>query len=249
VARWEKAAGAYYKSTPEQLKAASDHLSYTTDIKEALSGADLVIEALTEDPAQKEAFYKEKFAPNADADTILVTNTSTLLPSQLADATGRPDKFLAYHFATEIWQNNTAEIMPQPKTDPNLPATLEQYSREIGAIPIMVKKEQPGYVLNSLLVPLLDAAAYLWVNDIADVKTVDKTWMIATGAPVGPFAIMDTVGLKTVYAIDSMYPDDEHQKAAKKVKEMIDAGHFGAEAGEGFYKYPNPAYLEPDFTK
>ena len=139
--------------------------------------------------------------------------------------------------------------MPHTGTAPELPATFEEYSREIGMVPIMVKKEQPGYVLNSLLVPLLDAGSQLWANEIADPETIDKTWMIATGAPAGPFAIMDTVGLNTVYAINIMNPDTSHQEIAKKVKTMIDAGHIGVESGEGFYKYPNPAYLAPEFLK
>lgn len=118
-----------------------------------------------------------------------------MMPSQFAETTGRPEKFLGYHFANEIWKNNTAEIMSGPDTDATLPETLEEFSREIKMVPIMVKKEQPGYVLNSLLVPFLDAGTDLWVRDVADPETVDKTWMIGTGAPVGPFGIMDLVGL------------------------------------------------------
>ena len=248
VARWEDGVRRDLQATDEQIAAAREHLTYVTDLGEALAGADLVIEALPEAPATKTEFY-EKFAKLADPQTVVATNSSTLLPSAFAEATGRPENFLAYHFANEIWKNNTAEIMPHPGTAPELPATFEEYSREIGMVPIMVKKEQPGYVLNSLLVPLLDAGSQLWANEIADPETIDKTWMIATGAPAGPFAIMDTVGLNTVYAINIMNPDTSHQEIAKKVKTMIDAGHIGVESGEGFYKYPNPAYLAPEFLK
>jgi 3-hydroxybutyryl-CoA dehydrogenase len=248
IARWAEAVRRDLKASDAELAAATDHLHYETDLKAALNGADLVIEALPEVPATKTEFYEE-FARLADPDTVVATNSSTLLPSAFAEATGRPEKFLAYHFANEIWSHNTAEIMAHAKTDPALPATFEAYSREIGMIPILVKKEHPAYVLNSLLVPLLDAGSDLWADEVADYETIDKTWMLATGAPAGPFGIMDTVGLNTVYAINAMNPDAKHQLIAKKVKEMIDAGHIGVESGEGFYKYPNPAYLAPDFLK
>jgi 3-hydroxybutyryl-CoA dehydrogenase len=248
IARWEDGVRRDLHATEANIANAEAHLHYETDLKAALHGADLVIEALPEVPATKTDFY-EQFAQLADPDTVVATNSSTLLPSAFADATGRPEKFLAYHFANEIWSHNTAEIMSHPKTDPDLPATFETFSREIGMVPILVKKEHPAYVLNSLLVPLLDAGSQLWADDVADFETIDKTWMLATGAPAGPFGIMDTVGLNTVYAINVMNPEPMHQTIAKKIKTMIDAGHIGVESGEGFYKYPNPDYLQPDFLK
>ncbi|RRG18450.1 3-hydroxyacyl-CoA dehydrogenase [Weissella viridescens] len=246
VARWEEEVKDYYQASDAEIEATREHLTYTTSLKDALAGADLVIEALPENEATKDDFY-EKFAKLADPDTVIVTNSSTMMPSQFADKTGRPDKFLGYHFANEIWKKNTAEVMSGPETDPALPETLEEFSREIKMVPIMVKKEQPGYVLNSLLVPFLDAATDLFVKDVADPETVDKTWMIATGAPMGPFAIMDLVGLNTMYEINNGRPDEKSQLAAKKIKERIDQGLIGQESGKGFYTYPNPAYLEEDF--
>lgn len=246
VNRWENEVKAYYDASDADIESARDHLNYTTSLEDALSGADLVIEALPENVETKTDFY-EKFDKLADPKTVVVTNSSTMMPSQFAETTGRPEKFLGYHFANEIWKNNTAEIMSGPETDATLPETLEEFSREIKMVPIMVKKEQPGYVLNSLLVPFLDAGTDLWVRDVADPETVDKTWMIGTGAPVGPFGIMDLVGLNTVYEINKGRPDEKSQHAAEKIKERMDQGLIGQETGQGFYTYPNPAYLEDDF--
>ena len=246
VDRWENEVKAYYDAADADIEFARNHLNYTTSLEDALAGADLVIEALPENAETKTDFY-EKFDKLADPETVVVTNSSTMMPSQFAETTGRPEKFLGYHFANEIWKNNTAEIMSGPETDATLPETLEEFSREIKMVPIMVKKEQPGYVLNSLLVPFLDAGTDLWVRDVADPETVDKTWMIGTGAPVGPFGIMDLVGLNTVYEINKGRPDEKSQHAAEKIKERMDKGLIGQETGQGFYTYPNPAYLEDDF--
>ena len=246
VDRWENEVKAYYDAADADIEFARNHLNYTTSLEDALAGADLVIEALPENVETKTDFY-EKFDKLADPETVVVTNSSTMMPSQFAETTGRPEKFLGYHFANEIWKNNTAEIMSGPDTDATLPETLEEFSREIKMVPIMVKKEQPGYVLNSLLVPFLDAGTDLWVRDVADPETVDKTWMIGTGAPVGPFGIMDLVGLNTVYEINKGRPDEKSQHAAEKIKERMDKGLIGQETGQGFYTYPNPAYLEDDF--
>lgn len=120
-------------------------------------------------------------------------------------------------------------------------------------MPFRLNKEQPGYILNSLLVPFLDAAMNLWANDVADPHTIDKNWMIATGAPRGPFGILDTVGMTTPYHLQlakaARGVETAPAIAEKLKKEFIDTGKLGAATGEGFYTYPNPAYAQPAFLK
>ena len=190
-------------ASQEQLDATYANLSYNSNLSEAVKDADLIIEAVPENPEIKTEFYK-KLAKVAVEKTVFVTNSSTLLPSQFAEATGRPSKFLALHFANDIWRNNTAEIMGHPQTDPEIFKDVVIFAKAIGMLALPLHKEQPGYILNSLLVPLLSAATELLVNEVADPQTIDKTWMKATGAPVGPFAILDIVGIKTVYNINKM---------------------------------------------
>lgn len=236
-------------ASQEDIEAAMANFAYSTDLKEAVGNADLAIEAIPEDLKIKKEFYS-KLGKLAPKNTIFATNSSTLLPSQMAEETGRPEKFLALHFANEIWKQNTAEVMGHSQTDPKVFDTVAQFAKDIGMVVIPLKKEQPGYLLNSLLVPLLHAGLGLYANDIATPETIDKTWMVATGAPKGPFAILDMVGLATAYNITKANPDKRSQKVAALLKEkFIDEGKLGVTTGEGFYKYPDPEFKKADFLK
>lgn len=234
--------------TPEKLdelklqaKAAFDGIRYETDLAEAVKDADLVIESVAENPQDKIEFYTN-LAKVLPEKTIVATNSSTMLPSTFRDYTGRPEKYLALHFANEVWKNNTAEVMGHDGTDPEAYEAVAQFAQEIGMIPLRLKKEQPGYILNTMLVPFLSAAQTLLAKGVADPETIDLTWTAATGAPLGPFRILDVVGLTTAYNIVIMNPevknpDSIQAKIAALLKEYIDAGKTGVNAGEGFYRY------------
>ncbi|MFW7432119.1 3-hydroxyacyl-CoA dehydrogenase [Vagococcus carniphilus] len=233
--------------TDLELKEALSNLIYTTNLETASKEADLIIEAIPEIKELKINLYKQ-LATIAPESTIFATNTSTFLPSDFAAETGRPDKFLALHFANQIWLNNTAEIMGTAETDPDVFETIVAFSKNIGMIPLPLYKEQRGYILNSLLVPLLKSAEDLLVNEVANPETIDKTWMIATKSPRGPFGILDIVGLNTAYNIALSKDTDDSKKIAQFLKEnYLDKGHLGIQSGQGFYTYPNPSYLEKDF--
>lgn len=240
-------------ASDEQIQATFNNLSYNSNLADAVKHADLVIEAVPENPNIKTSFY-EQLSKVAVDKTIFATNSSTLLPSQFAEVTGRPAKFLALHFANTIWINNTAEIMGHAGTSPEVFDAVVDFAKSIGMVALPLHKEQPGYILNSLLVPLLNAGTNLLVNDVADYQTIDKTWMIATGAPFGPFGILDIVGITTAYNINAMQA--EATKDPLKIKtvqylkdKFIDKNKLGVSTGEGFYTYPNPAYKDKDFLK
>lgn len=240
---------------PKKAEETLARFTFSSSLEEAVKDADLIIEAVPELVDIKINFYKE-LAKVAPEKTIFASNSSTMVPSQFAEYTGRPEKFLALHFANLVWQNNTAEVMGHTGTDEDVIQQVIEFAKSIGMIPLYIKKEQPGYILNSLLVPLLFSAQSLWVKGIADPETIDKTWMLATGAPHGPFAILDVVGIQTAYNIvlaqakADPTPNNLHQQLADKLKtEFLDKGKTGQGSGEGFYKYPNPAYQDPDFLK
>jgi 3-hydroxyacyl-CoA dehydrogenase len=241
-ARFAKLAKVYQvdegvKASEEQAASALKHLTVTTDLASAVADADLVIEAVPEMLELKRELYT-KLSTLAPEKTIFATNSSTLLPSDLKDFTGRPDRFLALHYANQIWRFNIAEVMGTTDTDPAVFDAVVEFARGSGLEPIELKKEKAGYVVNSLLVPLLTAAAGLVLNGIADAETVDKTWRIATGAPAGPFQIYDVVGLTTAYNISKASPDRQSQAWAAYLKEnYIDKGKLGTSTGEGFYRY------------
>ncbi|MFV0221873.1 3-hydroxyacyl-CoA dehydrogenase [Empedobacter falsenii] len=241
------------KVTEEQLAATKANLQYNSNLAEAVQDADLLIEAVPENPQIKIGFY-EQLAKVAPAQTVFATNSSTMLPSQFAEYTGRPAQFVALHFANEIWKHNTGEVMKHPGTSDETFNSVLEFAKQIGMVALPIYKEQPGYIVNSLLVPLLSAALDLYVNEVADVETIDKTWMVATGAPVGPFGILDVVGVTTAYNINKMAADKTQNPTKIKVAAMlkenyIDKNKLGVATGEGFYKYPNPAYWEKNFLK
>lgn len=240
-------------ATEDQVNEAYARLQFESDLAKAVADADLVIEAIPEVVSIKTAFYKQ-LGEVAPTKTIFATNSSTLLPSQFADATGRPSKFLALHFANTIWKNNTAEVMKHEGTDEAVFNEIIDFAKAIGMVALPLYKEQPGYILNSLLVPFLDAAEMLLVKEVADPETIDKTWMIATGAPLGPFAILDIVGINTAYNIvlakAAATSDTTLEQLATMLKtNYIDKNKLGRATGEGFYKYPNPSFAAPDFLK
>ncbi|MBE6993859.1 MAG: 3-hydroxyacyl-CoA dehydrogenase [Ruminococcaceae bacterium] len=224
-----------------QVEKAYAGMKLTTSYEEAAADCDLLIESIAENPEEKIAFYTE-LAKHLPEKTVLATNSSTLLPSAFAQYTGRPEKYLALHFANEIWRFNTGEVMGHPGTDPKYYEQVAEFAAAIGMVPLRLHKEQPAYILNSLLVPLLNAAQMLLATDVASVEDIDRCWEIATGAPAGPFKILDKVGLTTAYNIVSMRPEAKDPntlpgKIAAMLKSYIDQGKLGINAGEGFYKY------------
>ena len=226
-----------------QVEKAYAGLKLELDLGKAVRDADLVIESMAENAEEKIAFYK-KLAPLMPEKTVLVTNSSTLLPSKFAKYTGRPEKYLSLHFANSIWKNNTAEVMAQGKTDSRYFDEILAFAQQIRMVPLPVRKEKSGYLLNSMLVPLLFSGMDLYVNGISDPESIDKAWTLGTGAPKGPFQILDTVGLTTAYNIVQMYvklpsflAPYNFKGMDKMLKKYIDEGKLGMSSGEGFYKY------------
>lgn len=215
--------------------ATAEGITLTTELAVAAE-ADLIIEAVPEVLAIKRDLYTQlgSLAPER---TVFATNSSTLLPSDMAEYTGRADRFLALHFANHVWKFNTAEVMGTPETDPAVFAAVVDFAKAIGMVPIELHKEKAGYVLNSLLVPFLNSGIALAAGGYAEPAAVDETWRIATGAPMGPFQILDIVGLTTPYNILVNGGDNEQKLAAWLKENYIDKGKLGAAEGEGFYRY------------
>lgn len=214
-----------------------------TNLALSLKNADLVIESMSEDiEAKKEILTK--ISGLIPKKTIIVTNSSTLLPSKLAKYTKREDHFLAMHFANSIWKNNMVEIMKHKNTSDKAFNKIIEFAKEINMIPLPIYKEKSGYLLNSMLIPFLFSGLDLLVNDISDVKSIDEAWKRGTGSPKGPFEILDTIGLNTAYKIilnytkiPSFIAPYNFKGMAKLLKKYIDEGKIGKSSKEGFYKY------------
>lgn len=253
-AHHEKFAGLFVSErgmTNEEKEDALNRLRYSTNLSEAVKDIDLISESVPEDMLIKRDFYREvsKLAPEK---TIFTTNSSSTLPSDYVEFTDRPDKFLALHFANGIWDANIGEVMGHSGTDSAIFDRVVAFADEIGMVPIPIKKEQNGYILNSLLIPLLRASIDLLMNEVSDVESIDKTWMIASKAPIGPLGILDMIGMQTAYNIDKLWGEKLGDQAALDragfiKKNYIDQGKMGMSSGEGFYIYPNPAFKREDF--
>ncbi len=227
----------------KNVEAAYNNVKLELDLARAVKDADLVIESMAENADEKIAFYR-KVSQLLPEKTVIVTNSSTLLPSKFAKYTGRPEKYLSLHFANSIWKNNTAEIMAQKQTDNSCFDLIMDFAEQIRMIPLPVRKEKSGYLLNSMLIPLLFSGLDLYVNGVSDPESIDKAWTLGTGAPKGPFQILDTVGLNTAYNIVLMYvkvpsflAPYNFKGMEKLLKKYIDEGKLGKSSGEGFYKY------------
>jgi 3-hydroxyacyl-CoA dehydrogenase len=236
----------------DMISETQSRLTYTSKLGEAVSAADLVIEAVPEIPETKTAVY-EQMAPLLPAHTLVATNSSTLLPAQFATATGRPEKYCALHFANMIWSMNLAEVMAHASTAEATLREVVRFAIEIGMVPIPIQKEQNGYVLNTWLVPLLSATQSLITNGVSTPEYIDRTYLIANrGCASGPCGLMDIIGMKTCYDVMNYWGNEKQDaqllsNAAYIKKHFVDKGKLGLQTGEGYYSYPNPTYQQPGF--
>lgn len=238
--------------TSELRASARTRITSTTDLATAAGDADLLSEAVPEDPDLKGRVLAD-FNAACPPRTIFMTNTSTLLPSQLAQASGRGDRLLALHFHLPVWINNLADVMPHSGTAPEVAQLVLAFARRIGQVPIELRREHNGYVFNSMYAALNRAAITLAEQGVATIEDIDRAWMHITKAPVGPLGALDAVGLDTVWTITDYWArrldDDQLRANAKFLKTFVDRGHLGVKTGRGFYSYPEPAYARPGFIQ
>jgi 3-hydroxybutyryl-CoA dehydrogenase len=235
---------------PERAEGVMDRIAMTTDPEEASAGVNLVSESVPEDPELKGRVLG-MFDALCPPEAIFTTNTSTLLPSMFAAATDRPERFLAFHFH-DLRANTVVDVMPHPGTDPATTALVRAFAERMGLIPIVLKKENFGYVFNAMLTTLFQSAQTLAANEVAGVEDIDRAWMGVMGMFIGPFGIMDSVGLDTVWHITDYWAkktrDPQSLKNAAFLKPYVDRGELGQKSGQGFYAYPKPAFTRPGFV-
>lgn len=239
-------------ASAEAIQQTWARLRYTCDLADAVADADLVIEAVPEVPEIKTRVYQQ-MAPLLPAHTLVVTNSSTLLPRDFAAVTGRPEQYCALHYANLIWRLNQVEIMAHPTTAQRTLSEVAEFAIETGMVPIPVQKEQNGYVINTWFVALQNAAQTLVTNGVATPEMVDRSFLINNpGSRIGPMGMMDVVGMKTVYDVCAYWghvnKDAQMLANADYIKtHFLDKGKLGLQSGEGYYRYPNPSYSAPDF--
>jgi 3-hydroxybutyryl-CoA dehydrogenase len=237
--------------TRKQIDDTFARLAYTTDLAAAVRDADLISESVPESIPIKESFWREA-SKHAPWRTVFTTNSSTLPPSVLVGFVDRPRKFLALHFAIGVWDSNIGEVMGHPGTDPAVFERLLKFAEEIGLVPIPIRKEQNGYIINSLIVPWCTAALDLLVRGVSDFESIDRTWMITLQSDIGPCGMMDRMGLGVVYHVAKVIGESTSNTQALDYARYVDEhfiqkGRLGVASGQGFYHYPNPAFAQPGF--
>jgi 3-hydroxyacyl-CoA dehydrogenase len=226
-----------------------DGISFTTSIADALKDVDLVVEAITENVEIKCKVF-QLMGENAPAKAIFATNSSSLPVSRMEESSGRPERCINTHFYLPMQGMNMADLMAGTKTLPEVMQKGEEWIRSLGIVPLRVKKEILGFCFNNVWRAIKRQSLYMWGNDFVDFRDIDRAWRIFTGMKAGPFALMDTVGLDTVYNIEMVYYNDSKDPKDKPpgaLVEKIEKGELGVKTGKGFYAYPNPEFLQPDF--
>ncbi|BBO74678.1 3-hydroxybutyryl-CoA dehydrogenase [Desulfosarcina widdelii] len=234
----------------EQKESLLARMAYTSDAEAAAAKADIVTESVPEDPALKGKIFGQ-FNRLCPERTIFTTNTSSLVPSMFAEATGRPDRFLAFHFH-DIQLTDVVDVMPHPGTSPESLELVQAFARRLDQTVILLERENFGYVFNAMLSDLFKSALTLAAKGVAAVEDIDRAWMGVLQAPMGPFGMMDSVGLTTVWKISDYWAKatDDAQLAANAafLKVLIDDGRLGKKSGAGFYSYPKPLFQQPGFS-
>lgn len=224
-------------------------LSAASSLEECIADVDLVIETVPEIVELKREVFAE-IARCIHPEALVGTNTSSIPGSWLADATGRPEKFFNFNFGTP--EDLKVEVMGHPGTAPETIEAALGFVRSLGLIPLLVRQEINGYACNRVWRAVKKEALFLLDRGYSTPEDLDRGWMLDWGVQFGPCALMDLIGLDVVRDIEMIYyraSGDPSDKPPPMLEEMIAQGKLGVKSGEGFYKYPNPAYQRPGFLK
>ena len=225
------------KLTAAQRDATVANLSYTTAVSD-LKDCDIVIEAVVEDLDVKNAMWKELDAL-CPARTIFASNTSSLTIAAMAAATARGDRMVGLHFFNPVPVMKLVEVVKTVTTSQETFTRAFEFAKKLGKEPIAAK-DNSGFVVNLLLVPYLIDAINALESGVASVADIDKGMQLGTGYPMGPFTLLDFVGLDTTYKIAEIMFDEYRERRYAPpplLKRMVMAGMFGRKSGKGFYDY------------
>jgi 3-hydroxybutyryl-CoA dehydrogenase len=228
---------------------AVDRVSTTDDLAEAVREVWLVIEAAPERMDLKRELYT-RLSELASEETVLATNSSSFRSGLLTNVTHRPERLMNMHFLNHPWQRPAVELMTSGHTDTALLEKAAVFLRRCGLYPVIVQGESTGFLFNRIWRAIKKESLKVAAAGHGTPEDIDRFWCISTGLKMGPFALMDRVGLDVVldierhYAAESGDPDDEPPEFLAR---MVDAGRLGVKSGRGFYEYPHPPFEHPDW--
>jgi 3-hydroxybutyryl-CoA dehydrogenase len=234
-------------TTREEVENCLGQIKATTDPAEGAADADLLIEAVSEKIDVKHKVFA-KFDALCPPRTIFASNTSSLLTSEMETAVGRKDRFAALHFHG---YKSVIDIMRGTKTADQTVEALQKFARSMGELPIVMKKEKEGFLHNSMFIAWLEAGLWLAAGGFGSVEDIDLSWMKVHKSAYGPFGAMDIVGLDIARDIGNGlkakgFPG-HWDEIERFLQPYIDRGNLGIKTMQGFYSYPDPAYMRPNF--
>lgn len=226
------------KMTKEQVDAIVSKIKGVVDLKEACAGVDLVVEAVFEDMKVKKEVFKalDEFCP---PHAILASNTSSLSISEMAAATKRPEKVIGMHFFNPAPVMQLVEVIRGAQTSDETVAAAKAVSAKLGKVAVEVK-ESPGFVVNRLLVPMMNEAFNLLQEGVASAEDIDKAMKLGTNMPMGPFELADYTGIDIgLHTMETLFHEtgDPKFRPSPLLRKYVRAGRVGKKVGKGVYNY------------
>ncbi len=226
--------------TAEQKSQAQSHLKGTTNMQD-LADCDIVIEAIIENVEEKRKTHAQLDAI-VKKDAIFATNTSSISVTELMTATKRPERFVGLHFFNPVPMMKMVEVVKTIATAPEVYDTAYEFAKKLGKVPVRTS-DKTGFIVNRLLVPYLLDAIRAYEEGVGSITDIDEAMKLGCGYPMGPFTLLDFVGLDTTYYItEVMFEEFKEPRFASPplLRRLVLAGWYGRKSGKGFYDYTDP---------